>query len=139
MIVDKILPLLSNVKQTGAHSWTACCPVHDDKHPSFCITEKDDSVLMHCFSCHASIDEIVDALGLTIADLYPDNPESNYSPQRRKHFPARDVLNALANEVLVMEIITNQFAQDKTITEEDRKRVKQISQRFEVAKEYVQY
>ncbi len=41
MRADKLLSLLRNVKRAGKGRWTACCPAHDDRHPSLSIKELD--------------------------------------------------------------------------------------------------
>ena len=46
------------------------CPNHDDRHPSFSITEGSDGrVLLHCHA-GCETDEIVAALGLELRDLF---------------------------------------------------------------------
>ena len=69
-----ILELLDKVKQTAPNQWKALCPAHDDHTPSLSVTQVQDSVLI---KCHAgcSTEKIVSALGLSMADLYPN--ESN--------------------------------------------------------------
>jgi putative DNA primase/helicase len=47
-------------KRSGG-GWIACCPAHDDRHPSFSITEKDGRCLIYC---HAGCpqERVIDAL-----------------------------------------------------------------------------
>ncbi len=69
--VDKILQRLEGVKTTPS-GWTARCPAHDDRKPSLSIKKGDDGrVLVHC---HAGCtpDSVVARLGLTLADLQPE-------------------------------------------------------------------
>lgn len=44
-----------DLKQHGT-SWIGCCPFHDDKSPSFSVSEEKG--LYHCFACHVSGDVI---------------------------------------------------------------------------------
>lgn len=38
-------------RRIGTGKWQACCPAHDDKHPSLAIREAEDgTVLVHCRS-----------------------------------------------------------------------------------------
>lgn len=37
-------------RATGQNRWVACCPGHDDRHPSFHISEQDGKTLFHCFA-----------------------------------------------------------------------------------------
>ena len=58
-----------------------CCPAHDDSNPSLSVSEADDGrVLLKCFA-RCSTPDIVEAAGLTMADLFPDkgNEYSNAS------------------------------------------------------------
>lgn len=71
-VVSHVLDLLDNVRPTGA-GWQARCPAHDDEHPSLSVDEGDDGrVLLYCHA-GCSIDAIVGALDLTLADLFPDS------------------------------------------------------------------
>ena len=68
------LSSLPKFKAVGKNRYVACCPAHDDKHPSLSITDAKDKVLVHCFSGCSQTD-VVDALrsqGLWHADSKPD-------------------------------------------------------------------
>jgi hypothetical protein len=69
--IEKVLARLPNPKPYG-DSYKARCPAHDDGNPSLSIGIGDDGrVLLKCFAgCPA--EAIVNALGLTMADLFPD-------------------------------------------------------------------
>ncbi|GAB6048461.1 hypothetical protein JCM19379_22900 [Methyloparacoccus murrellii] len=74
--IDRLLNRLDRVKPTGPGTWLASCPTaahqHGDRSRGLSIREGDDRrVLVHCFSgCSAA--EVVGALGLELADLFPD-------------------------------------------------------------------
>jgi putative DNA primase/helicase len=53
--------------------WKACCPAHDDHSPSLSIASTEDKVLLKCHT-GCPPDAIVAALGLTMADLYLQQP-----------------------------------------------------------------
>lgn len=75
MTVDQVLSRLKGVKPTGDAAWIARCPAHDDRDPSLSIgLGTDDRVLL---TCHAgcSAEEIVGAVGLTMTDLFADDPK----------------------------------------------------------------
>jgi len=56
-----------------ANGWMARCPAHDDRNASLSIGEGDDGrVLVKCFA-GCSAEQVVAALGLTMADLWPDD------------------------------------------------------------------
>ncbi len=104
--IDKILPLLDRVKKTGSDRWVSCCPAHDDKRPSLSIKEADDGkVLLKCWTgCGAA--EIVNAMGLSLADLFPGDryTVTNTGPMRRP-FNHRDALAGIAHEATVARLI----------------------------------
>ena len=53
------------IKKTGKN-WSACCPFHQEKSPSFSVSE--DKQIFHCFGCGASgdaVDFVVKHLGVT--------------------------------------------------------------------------
>jgi len=131
MIADKILPLLDKVKPKGDNSWMASCPAHDDKHPSLIITEKDERVLLHCFSHQCNVSDIVQAVGLELSDLFPEQikVEGN-KPIRKKRFPAEAILEALAEEFVIAELGLAVLADGGTLNEKAQARMKQASTRF---------
>lgn len=78
--VAVVLGKLDAVQATG-QGWKALCPAHDDNRPSLNVTEGDDGrCLIHCFAgCEA--DEILRALDLEMADLFPGNPAKRVASQ----------------------------------------------------------
>lgn len=69
-----VLDRLDKLRQLGTNRWTACCPVHDDTSPSMSIsladTPEGQKLLLHCFSCGAKGDNVVESIGLKIGDLF---------------------------------------------------------------------
>ncbi len=54
--------------------WCSRCPAHDDRKPSLSInTGNDGRVLLHCHT-GCTTDAICSAVGLKLADLFPDDP-----------------------------------------------------------------
>jgi len=69
--LDKVLIILERVKRSGK-GWVARCPAHEDRHPSLSVGVGDDGrVLLHCYA-GCDVQAVVAALGLQMADLYPD-------------------------------------------------------------------
>jgi len=70
--LDRVLSLLQSVKKS-AKGYTARCPGHDDQQASLSVSAGDDGrVLLKCFAgCPA--EQIVSAVGLKLADLFPQN------------------------------------------------------------------
>ena len=68
--VEKILALLENVKASG-EGFTALCPAHSDTESSLSVGQgKDGRALIKCFA-GCGIEDIVEAIGLTVSDLFP--------------------------------------------------------------------
>jgi twinkle protein len=73
MRTEDFLTRLDDVRKTGDLDWKALCPAHPDHDPSLSITEASDGrILLTCRSSGCSAAEIVEAMGLTLADLFPD-------------------------------------------------------------------
>jgi hypothetical protein len=80
-MIESILanPSLQGVKKAGK-GWQAVCPAHPDKSPSLTIREGDDGrVLLHCFAGCVTAD-VVAAMGLTMADLFPPSKTPRKPP-----------------------------------------------------------
>ncbi len=87
--IDNILARLQGVRKT-AGGYTARCPAHDDRQQSLSIGEgKEGEVLLHCFA-GCQTENVVAALGLTMADLYP----------QRQNRPASSKMSAITVEEL---------------------------------------
>ena len=74
VILASKLSALPKFRAVGANRYVACCPAHEDKHPSLSITDVKDKVLVHCFSGCSQTD-VIKALrsqGLWHADSKPD-------------------------------------------------------------------
>lgn len=133
MIINKILPLLRQVKNTGHGRYTALCPHHKDKHPSLAITEKGDTVLIKCWAgCDTA--DVLAAIGLTLADLYPEKPQ--YTKAKTVKFNAYDVLNCLQTESLVV-MLGGHDAINGVLTGENLKRLELAYQRISDAHKVV--
>lgn len=115
--VLRVLSSLEGVRSTGSDTWLARCPSHDDRSPSLSIREGSDGrVLIYCFAgCGAS--DVVSALGLDFADLFPPRQNATYSsPKTRSRtrvaprISAADALRQLDHEALVVELIAHRLA-----------------------------
>lgn len=116
--IDGLLSRLERVRQTGPGRWLACCPAHDDRKPSLHITLKDDGrTLIHCISHQCGAPDIMAAVGLSLADLFPDRGE-HHRPGERPRVPAQDVLAAIVPEVWIVYLcgsdVLNGFDLDET-------------------------
>ena len=104
-----IIDRLEAVRETGPGKWVARCPGHDDKNPSLAITQGDDGRwLLYCRT-GCSINDIVDGLGVTLADLFPEKSPLVDGKQRlrpvKRPFNAAQMLLTLGHEVNVVHVI----------------------------------
>jgi AAA domain len=69
--LEQVLSQLKGVR-TSMRGWRACCPAHADRKPSLSIgLGEQGQVLLKCFA-GCSLERIVEAIGLTMTDLFPD-------------------------------------------------------------------
>jgi hypothetical protein len=86
--IENFLTRLDKVKQIGNGEWVACCPAHDDKHPSMSVSEKGDTFVVKCHSQHCGGIAIMESVGLTASDFYEKtNLPSHIRPIKRKWTP----------------------------------------------------
>lgn len=122
MSIDTLLNSLERVKQTGQGRWLASCPTRNDKNPSMTIRELDDGrILIHDFG-GSTPQEILDACGLTFADLFPGPLTSHGRPERRS-FPATDLIRAIAFEALLVALTASHMANGRVADDSDRARL----------------
>lgn len=69
-ILDRIIQKTNSYPQSYKDGYRLRCPAHDDKHPSFTISLKDNErILIHCFA-ECSPEEICEAIGIQKKDLF---------------------------------------------------------------------
>lgn len=119
--VSDILSRLERVRQTGPGRWIASAPTREDKHPSLAIRELDDGrVLLHDFGGD-SVEDILDAIGLTFSDLYPE--QCGAAGRERRPFPAADIVRATAFEALIVAAAGAALLDGRPLSEADRERL----------------
>jgi len=52
---------LEKVKWRGDHKFSACCPAHDDRNPSFSVSDSNGKILVKCWA-GCSQEEVIGAL-----------------------------------------------------------------------------
>jgi hypothetical protein len=68
--VEILLGRLEGVRR-NRNGWKALCPAHDDQNPSLSVREREDGkAQVRCFA-ECTTQAVLDAVGLTMADLYP--------------------------------------------------------------------
>ena len=80
--INHILGQLEGVRPSG-RGYIAKCPAHDDRYPSLSITQGDDGRVL--LFCHAgcSVNQVCGAIGLTVAQLFPDRKTPEQKEQYR--------------------------------------------------------
>jgi len=132
-MLDAIRIRLEGVRRSGKGD-LARCPAHADKDPSLSIKEGDDGrVLLHCFAGCAPAD-IVAAMGLTMADLFPP------SNQPRRPLPApgvsrRELEEAVEFEKSVLYFLKSDAKNGRPISTTDMQRGQEARKRIAIARE----
>jgi len=73
MTLHALLDRLDAVRARGHGRWSARCPSHPDRTPSLSVTEGEKGILVKCWA-GCTLEQIVEALGLNIHDLFYDRP-----------------------------------------------------------------
>ena len=124
--INDLLNRLQKVRKIGTDEWVASSPTRSDRTPSLFIKyDTNGNILLHDFG-GSSVDEICNAIGIELSDLFPDDGKE-YKPQR---FNAHNVLVAMRQEVLIVALCAVDIVAGKNITEEDKDRVLLASQRL---------
>ena len=122
MSADALLSRLDRVRARGPGQWSARCPAHDDKGPSLSIKETPEGVvLLRCFA-ECAVSEVVSAVGLDLADLFPPR-ESHHGPLlRRRLLAAGQALDLLHDEAQLIALFGSNIAHGVELTDADRDR-----------------
>ena len=137
MSAEDLLSKLEAVKRTGQGRWLARCPAHVDRRPSLTVRELDDGrTLVHCFG-GCSVHEVLGAVGLDMAVLFPERPDGDYKPERRP-WQAADILRAVSFETLIVSLSAAQMARGERLSDNDQKRLEVAATRLQAAAEEYQ-
>ena len=130
MIADALLDRLKRVKKTGHNRWVAECPAHKSKSgSSLAITVSDsDKLLLHDFGgCTAA--EIVEAVGLTLTDLFPPQSPGIHSAHPRVS-ALTPLIKHFESDLLIVHILLADISKNKPIIEADRVTAKAAAARI---------
>ena len=102
MKMHELLPCLRGVKEVGREQYLALCPCHDDHRPSLSVRSGIKGIIMTCPVCGANGAQVMQALGMSVRDLFyeqtdsrPESysrPESTESSERPERPPSVDYL-----------------------------------------------
>jgi len=125
---DQLLNQLDRVKRNGQGKWLARCPAHDDNSPSLAIKEVDDRILLHCFA-GCGVTEVLNAVGLELADLFPDWVADPYGPAPRvPKFSAYELFPLLVQEAVILALAWSDSMTKGVLPDADFQRAKQAYQ-----------
>jgi len=121
MAATSLIERLDGLRETGRGRWIARCPAHDDRSPSLSIRELDDGrVLVHCFA-GCEVQNVLDSVGLTFSDLYPDSPISHR--EGRINHNIRDLLLMAQHEAMIVVIAGEDLLKATPLDEADQDRL----------------
>lgn len=126
MNAQDFVGMLEGVRSTPprkgfAACWMAKCPGHEDKSSSLSIAETvEGHILINCFA-QCDKQDIVNSVGLTMADLMPEKVSHHKSGTKRA-FDAYGALKAISLEVLVLKLLAKDMSNGKQLTDDQRKR-----------------
>lgn len=131
--IENLLRRIDGVRRTGPGRWISRCPAHEDRTPSLSIKLADDGrVLVHDFG-GCSVEDVLAAVGMTVADLFPDRmPDSRLSPEERRtraearaEHRARDLVELAAREAVICAIVAGDVIEGRGTTLADCQRARQ--------------
>lgn len=139
-----ILERFENVRQYGK-DWRADCPIGHRSKGTLSITESDDGTVLLKDHAGCGAAEIMVAVGLTLADLFPERPAERTQPrtpkehrearERSRMYKVRRLLPELAFESRVVLAAAGKIEHDEPLTDDDRTRLVVAVQRIEAARE----
>ena len=130
--IDAVLARLDNPKSTGRDRWRSICPSCGGSNASaFSIGIRDDDAVL--LTCHKGCDigQVVAAMGLDLADLFPraDGPGSGRVPlKRRAMLSARQAIDLLEVEFMLVWTAAFNLANGHALTPDDLDRLAVASQ-----------
>jgi len=105
--LEGVLSQLDGVRKSGA-GHIGRCPAHDDQTPSLSITERDGRLLLHCFA-GCGVDSIIQALGGSMKDLFPDSSTSQAPRTIEQTFDYTDEVGGLLYQTV--RYVPKEFSQ----------------------------
>jgi hypothetical protein len=137
--IDLVLSRLDKVRPYGK-GYTASCPGHKDRTASLSIAAGDDGrLLLHCFA-GCSVHDVIDAIGLTITDLFPCRlADSTPAARTELHSLAmrsqvRAAANVIDHESGVVLIAAGDVHQGRMLTDADHARLALACERIHAAR-----
>lgn len=137
--IELLLSRLEGVRNAGK-GYRARCPACGGKSTKVSISEGDDGrVLLHAF-CGCSPAQVLEAVGLSLADLFPtrlgpmSDADRRQARQRAREAGLYAAIDVLAVEATVIQIAGRQLARWKFLSVEDDQRLAEAVTRVDGAR-----
>jgi hypothetical protein len=128
-------------RRTGPGRWMARCPAHHDRTPSLSITDRNGTVLVHCFAgCRQA--EVIEAL--RARGLWPERkaewlPREQYREERKRRDSYREAERWKEALLLALEHARrdawHEFLECEAASEKEE-RAEALTRLFELAREH---
>lgn len=117
--IDTLLSRLDDVRPTGDSRWLARCPAHEDRSPSLSVRlTGDGTVLLYDFAgCSAA--EVLRAVGLDLADLFPPRETGYAARPTAPPIPWRDLIAAIEIDLTACSLAFRDLAAGKSFAPGD--------------------
>jgi hypothetical protein len=112
------------IRPTGRDRYRAICPSCGERNPNTLSAgvTPEGAVLLKCFKEGCSIEAITGALGLAVADLFPERLVPSAPLKRRRLITDRQALDLLHGEAQLVALVAANIAHGVTINDDDRTR-----------------
>jgi hypothetical protein len=143
--IDAVLSRLDGFKlrENGPDRWRACCPAHGGSNPSaLSVGLGDDGrVLLRCWH-GCSADQVAQALGFEMADLFPPKPQTaggGHAPVRRRRLlTAGQALDLLDGEMTLVIVCAADLSEGRALDEDTHDRLRLGAARVAMLRDEVQ-
>lgn len=130
MTIEALINGLDGIKETGHGKYVARCPAHNDRSPSLAIKECGDGrVLLHCFA-GCETEDVLSSIGLAFSDVMPEQALEHRVRRVRWEMPAKEGLQSLDHEALVVAVISNDILESRSVDEPTWSRLAQAVARI---------
>ena len=130
-----LLTRLEGVRESAPGRWMARCPAHEDRSPSLSIRELEDGrILIKCFaSCSAP--DVLSAVGLSLADLFPEKLSGDFAPVKNPHVHAAGAaLKSIDSDALLIALAGENLALGLPLDAAERQKIAEAAARIRVAR-----
>lgn len=137
--IELVLSRLERVRKVGA-GWSARCPGHKDRSASLSVgVGTDGRILLNCFA-GCSVHDVLGAIGLTVADLFPRRL-ADATPEARRELHGlalraqlRACASVLEHEAAVVLIAAGDLDRGRALTDSDHARLALAEGRIRAAR-----